>query len=420
LLEEVRNNLAKNNGKSIKSDLFRRVGAFIYQRAEHTWGREARGTFAWANKSFDNRSKHTRAIEEEFSMSVLPEGIDLQVVPTLDDTLACNDLMVDYGNFCGKEINEAFQHFREAYEGYFKAAVHERKKLLSKWVSAYGEIAALLPELAPVHHLLEKEVLSRERVTDSVFQMATASILRAVSKKYYARWLVEHSMVWKTTPWTPVQNILYSDMSTTFGMSAIERKIEDAALKGKSGLSRYLAKRQIKKQAISAVRVTPVKSYGSGPSKTVVSTKAAGDALAFGDIKGVSGAKGSLDENILVVPSITDTLSSTYLRKHFENSHLGSVLSASDMSLWEALCKFYAKYSFMEDEKLIESQSTMVKDIETLCDKYKALLKNASEIKEQAKKQKMVFPQFFRRYEIDLYSAYHTEYEKSLRAKGWK
>jgi len=419
LVEEVHNLLSKN-AKGIKSDLFRKCGAFTYQRSEHTWAREARATFAWANKSYDNRCKHAHAIEEEFAMSVLPEGIDLQVVPTLDDTLACNALMVDYAAFCGDEINVAFQHFREAYEGYFKAPVHERKKYLENLSSAYSEITRLFPDLTPVRNLIEKEISIRERVSDSLFQFATSSILRAVASKYYANWLVEHSMVWKTSPWTPVPTITYSDLSTTFGMRAIEKKIEEAALKGKSGLSRFLAKRQVKKQSIANVRTAPAREL-SGPSKTVYSTKGAGDALAFGDIKGVSEqTAGTLQENVLVIPSITDTLSSTYLRKHFENAYLASALSASDMSLWEALCKFYNKYSLMEDERLIELQSNMLKDIENLCDKFKAILKDAAEVKERAKKQKFIFPQFFRPYETELYSAHHTEYEKALRAKGWK
>jgi len=62
----------------------------------------------------------------------------------------------------------------------------------------------------------------------------------------------------------------------------------------------------------------------------------------------------------------------------------------------------------------------MVKEIVAMCDKFKAVLKNPDELKERAKTQKMIFPHFFRRVEIDLYARYHTDYEKNLRAKGWK
>jgi len=419
LVEEVRTAI-KAGSKHITPKLFRKCGAFIYQRSEHTWAREARATFAWANKSYDNRSKRTRAIEEEFPMSILPEGIDLQVVPTIDDTLASAALMKDYGDFCGKEINDAFQHFREGYEGYFKAPVHERKKYMEKVNSAYREITALFPELSPVQRVLEKETSSRERVTDSLFQFITATILRAVAKKYYSRWLVEHSMVWKKEPWTPVASIMYSDMSSIHGMVAIQRKIEDEALKGKTGLSRYFAKRQVKKQAVANVRTSPAKNL-AGPSTSVVSTKAAGDALAFGDIKGVSEQKGeNAADTVLVVPSISDTFSSAYLRKHFENAYLSTMLSASDMSLWEALNSFYCKYSAMDDEAVIDAQDAMRKEIDDICDKFKAILKNASGLKERAKKQKFIFAQFFRPVEIDMYASHHTQYEKSLRSMGWK
>jgi len=420
LVDEVRAVLAKNSGKAIKSDLFRRCGAFIYQRAEHTWAREARATFAWANKSYDNHCKSARAVEDEFSMKVLPEGIDLQVVPTIDDTLASAVLMKDYGDYCGKEINVAFQHFREAFEGYFKAPVHERKPLLQKFSAAYGEITTLFPELSPMRTVIEQEVAKRERVTDSLFQFALASILRAVAKKYYAKWLVEHSMVWKKADWSPVPTIMYSDLESTFGMSFIEGKIKESALKGKSGFSRFLAKRSLKKQAVANVRTAPSKKL-SGPGKTVVSTKGTGDLLAFGDMKGVSEMKvESVSDNVLVIPSIHDTLSSSYLRRHFEESFLSSSLSASDLSVWEGLCRFYDKYYVMDDEKLCDSQEAMVGEIEAICDKFRAILPGAAELKERAKKQKFVSPHFFRPTEVALYTAKHVEYEKMLRSMGWK
>jgi len=420
LVDEVRTLLSKNGGKGIKSNLFRRCGAFIYHRSDHTWVREVRATFAWANKSYDNRCKGARAIEEEFSMNVLPDGIDLQVVPTIDDTLACDALMKDYAEFCGKEINEAFQHFREAYEGYFKAPVHQRKPFMPKLAAAYREIVALFPDLSPTLEVLDKEIPSRERITDSVLQYALQTIIRAVAKKYYVRWLIEHNMVWKVEPWTPVPSVMFSDVGSAYGLTAIERQIKEEALKGKSGLSRFFAKRAVKKQTVANVRNATSKQLAA-VSSTVVSTKGASDLLAFGDIKGVSELKSeTLDETVLVVPSLIDTLSSVYLRKFFENSYLSSSLSASEMSLWEALSGFYSKYAVMDDDTLIESQGAMLKDIEAICDKFKALLPNVSAIKERAKKQKILFPQFFRKYETDLYFQQHSEYEKALSLKGWK
>jgi len=419
LVEEVRTALNKNGGKNIKANLFRRCGAFIYHRSEHTWVREVRATFAWANKSYDNRCKSAHAIEEEFALSVLPDGIDLQVVPSIDDTLACDALMKDYAEFCGKAINEAFQRFREAYEGFFKAPVHQRKPFIPKLLAAYGDITILFPKLNPTKEFLDRELPGRERITDSVLQHALQTIIRAVAKKYYERWLVEHSMVWKVEPWTPVPSIMFSDMRSIHTLNVIERKIQEEALKGKSGLSRYLAKRTVKKQTVANVRSAPAKQLESN-SATVVSTKDTGDLLAFGDIKGVSEQKTStVDEIVLVVPSLDDTLSSGYLRKLFENSYLSTVLPASDMTLWTGFCEFFDKYSAMKDDDLIESQGAMRKDIEAFCEKFKAVLPNVSAIKERAKKQKILFPQFFRPYETELYSSHHTDYEKGLSAKGW-
>jgi len=423
LVEEVSNQLGKSGGKGISASLFRKCGAFIYLRAEGTWARQARATIVWTNKSYDNRSKGARAVEEEFSMKVLPEDIDMQVVPSLDDVLANADLMWDYADYAGKELNDRFARYRAAYEEYFTAPVHKRKPLQEKVATAYGEVAELLPELSTISRVFTKEASQRERLTDSVFSFLSSSIIRAVAKKYFYKWVIERSMKWKTTKWNLTPTIVYSELTDCYGMIAVQNKIEEEALKGKSGFSRFLAKRQVKKQSVANVRpagATSVKD-AAATSNTVYVGKGAGDMLAFGGMKGATDLKAeNVDENALLVPSLTDTLSSSYLRKLFEVMHLSTAISASEMNLWEALCKFYTKYSAYDDDKILESQDEMRESIERICSKYQALLKNAAEIKERAKKVKVVFPQFFRQYEIDIYGEHHAAYEKVLRSRGWK
>jgi len=420
LVEEVHNAISKSGGKAVTATLFRKCGAFIYHRSEHSWARQARATIVWTNKSYDNRSKGARALEEEFAFSVLPQGIDLQFVPSLDDVLACSELMWDYAGFVPKELNDDFAKYRAAYEEYFVAPVHQRKPLQEKVAAAYGVIADKhLPDLKPIHRFFAKEASQRDRLTDSVFSFLSNSIIRAVARKYFSRWIVEHSMKWKTVSWSPVPTVTFSDMTDLFSMNAIEKKIEEEALKGKSGLSKFLAKRQVKKQAIANVRTAPAKDL-SANSNTVFTTKGAGDMLAFGDLKGASELKADSGESTLLVPTISETLSSTYLRKLFETMYLSSVISASDMTFWEVLCKFYTKYSVKDDDKLIEAQDEMRGEIEKIVDKYQALFKNAGEVKERAKTLKIIFPQFFRLYEEEIYGHHHEEYEKVLRSKGWK
>jgi len=419
LIEEVRNAIGKG-AKGLTAGVFRKCGAFVYQRSEHSWARQARATILWTNKSYDNRSKAAKAVEEEFAMSVLPEGTDLQFVPTVDDALASNDLMWDYADFAGKELNDAFAKYRKAYEEYFVAPVHKRKPLQEKVAAAYGEVANVVPDLKPIHRVFEKEAAQRERLTDSFFTFLSNSIIRAVAKKFFSRWLVEHSMKWKTVAWSPVPVVTFSDMTDVYGMSTIEHKIEEEALKGKSGFSRFLAKRAVKKQAVANVRTAPAAQL-AGPSNTVFTTKGAGDMLAFGDLKGASELKAeSGEDGGLRIPTMTETLSSVYLRKYFETLCLSSLLSASEMSLWEALSLFYSKYSVKDDEKIIDAQDEMRSDIEKICDKYQNLLKNSAEIKERAKKLKIIFPQFFRQFEFTMYATQYSEFEKLLRAKGWK
>jgi len=420
LVEEVRTTISKSSGKGVNCHVFRKCAAFIYQRSEHSWARQCRATILWSNRSYDNRSKSARMVEEEFSMKALPEGIDLQMVPSVDDTLANDELMWDYAGIAGKEINDVFAKYRAAYEEYFTAPVNKRKPLQEKVASAYSEVDKLVTDLEPIARYFAKEAAQRDRLTDSVFSYLSGSIISAVAKKFYLRWLIEHSMKWKSVPWTPVPSITYSDMTNSYGMVMIEKKIEEEALKGKSGFSRYLAKRQVKKQTVANVRTAPAQDL-AGPSKTVFTTKGAGDMLAFGKLKGASDLKAEQgDESVLYVPSAADTLSSPYLRRLFEAQHLSSALSATDMKLWEALCHFYERYSAMDDDKLIECQDEMRGKIEKICDKYQTLLKKSAEIKERAKKLKFIFPQFFRAYELELYGEYHSAYEKALRSKGWK
>jgi len=416
LVDECRSKI-KSGAKGINCSVFRKCGAFIYQRSEHSWARQVRATIAWANKSYDNRSKGARFIEEEFSMSVLPSGIDLQFVPSVDDVLASNDLMWDYAEFAGKQLNDAFARYRAAYEEYFVAPINKRKPIQEKVASAYGEVAEIVPELKPIHKVFAKEAAQRERLTDSVFTYLSNSIIRAVAKKYFAKWLVEHNMKWKTVAWTPVPNVTFSDMSDLHGMSSLEHKIEEEALKGKTGFSRFLAKRAVKKQTVANVRTTPAKEL-AGPSNTVFTTKGAGDMLAFGDMKGASELKGGIDS--FRVPTIAETLSSVFLRKMFEVNCLSAVISASEMTLWEALSLFFTKYSSMDDEKLVESQDEMRSEIEKICSVYQNMLPKPDEIKEKAKRVKIVFPHFFRSYELELYASHYAQFEKDLRAKGWK
>jgi len=424
LVEEVRAALSKSGGRGVTANMFRRCGAFIYQRTEHSWARETRGNMGWANKSFENRCRAARAIEEEFSMKVLPEGIDLQIVPNIDDVLQCPELSQDFGEFCGKQVASSFAAWQKAYGEYFQAPIHQRKAILMRLVEAFGGFADAFPPLQPLHSVFEKEANKRERISDSVIMHCTAAGIRAIAQRYLFRWLVEHSMKWKSVPWTPVSTILFSDLTMAYGMGTIERKIEEEALKGKSGFSKYLAKRQVKKQAVANVRTAPAKEL-AGPSKNIFATGSAMELMSFGKDFGKAGGatditETSTDRFVPIVPSLADTLAAPFLRKFFENTFLGTVMSATDITLWEALTEFFIKYSTMDYDKVAEAQSEMRKDIIAICDKYHSMLKNSEEIKTRAKEAKVIFPQFFRPYEMELYADAHEAFEKTLHEKGWK
>jgi len=421
LVEEVHSTLKKKSGKGMSCRIFRKCGAFIYQRSEHTWCREARATIAWANKSYDNNSKSARAVEEEFSMSVLPEGIDLHILPTIDDAYANRVLLDDYKQAAGPEVCSALERYRDLYMEYFTLPVNQRKKQVEKLVGVFGELATFFPEIQPMHNVLVKETSKRERVSDSVLVFALVAIVRAGSKIYYPKWLVERASFWKKAEWTPVKTVMFSDLSSVVGAQVIDKKIREEALKGKSGIARYMAIRQVKKQSSGSIHANSVK--GSGSSSTVFTTIKASSLMSRSEadakkLKESSPLKVSSSD--MVIPTIVETLSSSYLRRYFDNTFLCGFISSAEHQLWESLQQFFEKYSTMDSKNLFESQDEMRKTIGEICDKFKHLLKNADELKQSAEKDKVIFPQFFREVEIELYTEAHGKFEKVLLEKGWK
>jgi len=359
-------------------------------------------------------------------MKVLPEGIDLQVVPNIDDVLQCPELAQDFGSYVDTDVTQAFGKWKAAYGEYFLTPVHQRKPVMLKLVEAFQETANSYPELKPMAECISKEAHKRDKVPDSAIMYCTSVGIRVSAKRYLLNWLVDHNMKWKTTPWVPAQNILFSDLSMAYGMGTVERMIEEKALKGKSGFSKFLAKRQVKKNSVANVRTAPAMEL-NGPSKTVFATGNAMEMMSFG--KDFGNSAGAADFSTAIadlytptVPTLAETLAAPYLRKFFENSTLGTVLSSTEITLWEALNAFYTKYCTMESEDLIGAQDEMRAEIGRICEKYRTLLevKRVESIQNREKKAKVIFPQFFRQYEMELYASAHETFEKHLKEKGWK
>jgi len=192
-------------------------------------------------------------------------------------------------------------------------------------------------------------------------------------------------------------------------MSTVETQIEKDALKGRSGLSRYLAKRQIKKQSVAAIRAS-----------TAAKPQEGGQSLLEA-VVGKNLDKSAEDKSsAFFIPSIYNTFSSLYLRRLFLHVYLDTALTTSEMGLWDAFYKFYEKYVSMDNEQLVEEQGNMLKDINELCDKYKSMIPQYEKVKEKAKNQKILFPHFFRPVEMEIYGSLHAEYENFLRKAGWK
>jgi len=400
----------KNNGKGVNPSMFRKIGTFIYHRSERTWCREARATYGWANRSYDNRSRNTRAIEEEFSMKNLPGDFDLQILPSLDDIHGNPELIKDYATFVNGQTDGLFDRCYIGFKSYLGAPIGERKPLLEKLMVILGEAAVAFPAFDAAQKIATKVLAGRERISDSFIRAVAASCTRSCAVIYYQKWIVEHASVWKSIPWTPVPAALYGEFHMLIGMSTVGTKIEEAALKGKSGFSRFLAKRQLKKQG----------SMARSSVKVSISDKAK-SAFSSPDVfVGIKTGPQTVDINaVAVVPTVNETLSSLFLRKFMECIVFVN-LEGPERALWDALFHFYKKYDSKLNEALIDAQDEMLKDILGICDKFKDILPGSEELKERAKKQKFLFPQFFRPVELELYSKYHAEFEESLRKRGWK
>lgn len=430
LVEEVREALGKAFGKGVTPAMFRRCGAFIYQRAENSWCRESRATFEWINKSYDNRSKAARAVEEEFSMRVLPAGIDCQCVPTIDDCIANAELMKDFVEFLPKNVSEPFIKYRAAYYEYLKLPQSKRKAEVERVVSLFGANVPNFPELEAFYRVFEKETAKRDRLTDTAFQYSAVCLVRAIAKKYYAEWCVEHSLVWKSAAWELAPSITFSELSGVITMASISKKIAEFSLKGKKGLSRYLAKREVKKQTSINLRVAPAKAPTGKANQVIMSSfdplapeylEAQGSAPTL-DVLGVKAKSAEGDSSSLVmnVPTLEETLCSSYLRRLFCSVYLDGTLSAAEHEMWDGFCAFYGKYSAMRDEEVLASQDDMRTSILNFVSKFKNIMKDPAKTKARAEKEKVLLPQFFRDDEIAEYRAHHTKYEAELKKLGWK
>jgi len=414
LVEEVRNLLTKNGGKGCTPQMFRKVGTFIYHRSERTWCREARAANDWVNKSYDNHSRNTRAIEEEFSLKNLPENFDLQIVPSLDDIYGNPELYKDYIDYVDEHTEKLFTKFLVPFREYFSTPIHARKGALDKILAAFKDASVQFPVLQEASKVITKEVSSRERVSDTIVYNLIGIVARCGASVFYKKWLIEHSMAWKTAHWSSLPTAKLSDISMLMGMSAVETQIEEEALKGKSGFSRYLAKRQVKKQSIANVR--------AAASSSGTNTQPQEAPKSMLDMLGGAGMNKSFEDKstAFFIPSIYNTFSSLYLRKLFERVYLETALNTTEMSMWEAFFEFYKKYVSMSNDELCDAQDNMRKDINELCDKFKALIPNYEAVKEKAKKSKIIFPHFFRPVEMEIYGKLHADYEAFLRKNGWK
>ena len=416
LVEEVRGLVTKNGGKGVHPSMFRKCGAFIYHRSEHTWCREARATFEWVSRSYDNRSNNSRGVEEEFSLKILPEDVDLQIVPSIDDIYENPSLVEDYSAFVNKQCDGVIGKFSLLYLDYFKTPIHERKPALKKLLACFADVSEKFPDLKAASGMFAKELEGRERVSDIIINVLFCAAVRSAASRFHKPWLVEHAMVWKTAKWTPATAVRFSELYMLVTLNAVESKIEEDALKGKTGFSRYLAKRHLKKQTLSYVRSSSATHLVGNKSTVVSSGTLSPDAKEPFSPDSPASPTFAVQ---LIVPSLQDTLSSPYLRDLFGRTFLATALSASEMTLWEALCAFFPKYQSMQTENIFEAQDAMRSDALKLCEKFKSLIKNSSELKERIKKQKFMLPQVFRPLEEEVYAKYHAEYEVSLRKKGW-
>ena len=474
LVEEVKAALkAAGKSKSVRSDIFHRAGAYVYNRGDHLSGREWRASLIWTNKSYDNNCRRAKEILAMFDRKQLPAGTDFKLVPAIDDVLANDALKADFEAFIPAELRTFLAKYHAQMLKVIQLPYDQRAEEAESAVMLMAAGATQMKDLAPFYKAISKGIAGRTKISNGPFTLFFYVLVNTLAKLYYRDWIAARVDVWSTAQWSPVAAVVFSHMdtvpSTTDYTSKLgaEGKRGWAALFGRRGAKKHLPPKSPAYGAAKSVLVVPPSEQmgaasplfngasggsggsgsglaGGGFSRTFTSLPGSPEPTArhshshaalpsaSSSGPGIANSEDSLSssnmgrsmpslQTLLMppVPTIRDTLSSAYLRQLFQENFLDARLPDDMMELWKRLCAFYSKYEPMAGSDLEASQDSMRTDASAILDRYESFMKNGYFLRSHIAKKGLMTASFFRDEECNQFRQYYSAYEAFLRQRGW-
>jgi len=421
LIEEVKNAMkTATKSKKIRSDIFHRVGAFVFHRLERMVGREMRAGLAWTTKSYDNNCKRAREIDAMFDAKQLPDGVDFRLVPSVDDMLVNENLKKDFEAFIPKEMCRVYEEYYAAYIKFIKLPLKQRdSKEVDNMLMQMAAGATQFDDLSESYKTLSKVLSGKSSVCDSPFNMWLFAITDRLISKFYQDWVNKRFSFWSKERWSLAKEANYNRLSVTYSAG-------DASTKGSTESKRGLGLFSRKKKLTS----TPsTKNLHSGSSKDSLMSSPPMTNLnsARSSVEPGSSARSdtSGSEEVLpvtitfVIPTVLEALSSTYFRKMLQTYYLESHLMEDDMALWKKFSSFVDKYQPMTDADIESCQDEMRAAALEILDKHESFMKKGYFLRAHIQKKGLITPAFFRDEEVNLIGRYYTGFEMLLRQRGW-
>jgi len=431
LVEEVKAAMkAVSKSKTIRSDIFHRAGAFEFHRLNRMFGREVKAGLAWTTKSYDNNCRRAREISNMFDIRQLPDDIDFRLVPSVDDLLMNENLMEDFLKFTPPEAARVYAEYNAMYKKILAMPCTERGEEVENVVMLMGAGATKFKELELYYKVLSKGLAGRKSICDSPFSIWMRAITDVLISQYYHEWVDKRYGFWSKEHWNPAREAVFSRLSLSYSAG-------DASTMGsvetKRGFSGFFSRRKKipSAQVSKNVTIVPPKESSSSAlmspgSSTVSSSRSRssptladiGDS-ASSDISDVDDSSSVTSSIMPPVPTLMETLSSTYLRRLFQVHCLESHLQDEDMALWKKFCEFMEKYQPMADADIESAQDEMRAAAVQILDKYESFMMKGYFLRSHIQKKGLITPSFFRDEEMNLVRRFYSGYENLLRQKGW-
>jgi hypothetical protein len=401
--------------------MFWPAAAYVFQRVAQTWYREMCGTYEFVRREYDNHSTIARFYEVVFSEKSLG-STPLCIVPLADDIMNNKNLLDMFLEFLPKPLHMGLSKLFSSITKYEQKPPAERRDYALKVLSRAEDIGL---ESHPINNAVRviREVIKAGEIKPSstIFWALPKAMMDKVFFDHYVAWVDSiTNEQFNAMKWRQTEIPFFNSMTIVSSFPDISRR--ETASKEKSRSKRALIGGR--KDDSPASPTSPdgrkIQRYDvglhSGSSPLVSSTQggAADSSSAATSVK----MKAKQVELVQRVPTLDETLNSSFLREMFHGVFLSTQLMEEEVELWEALTLFYNKYSVLRNEELKDRQLDIIENIKSILEKYEDQFRNPDALYND-----LVTPiitcMFFREEEVAHYSRFHSDYQKLLREYGF-